>query len=72
MENQQYQEIGTSPFSIVIQKNEKAGIPLYAVKESLEERNITKEDFDPAWEVKIITREKLAAMISSSDSVMGL
>ncbi|MHA2407673.1 MAG: DsrE family protein [Candidatus Ranarchaeia archaeon] len=55
-----------------MQNTAKAGIPLYAVKESLEERNITKEDFDPAWEVKIITREKLAEMISSSDSVMGL
>jgi sulfur relay (sulfurtransferase) DsrF/TusC family protein len=72
LENQQSQEIGTPPFSIVIQNTAKAGIPLYAVKESLEERNITKEDFDPTWEIKIITREKLAQMISSSDSVMGL
>ena len=72
LENQQSQEIGTPPFSIVMQNTAQAGIPLYAVKESLEERNLTKDDFDPAWEVKIITREKLAEMIFSSDSVMGL
>ena len=72
LENQQSQEIGTPPFSIVMQNTAKAGIPLYAVKESLEERNITKEEFDPTWDVKIITREKLAEMISSTDTVMGL
>ena len=72
LENQQSQEIGTPPFSIVIQNTAKEEIPLYAVEESLKERSITKEDFDPAWEVKIITREKLTEMISTSDSVMGL
>ena len=72
LKNQESEKIGTPPFITVMTNTDKIKIPLYALKESLDERNISEGDFDPELTVKIISRKELSDLIREVDSVVSM
>ena len=62
--------INMAPVKLTIQNLEALDVPMYVVKDSLDERGLTQEDLE--YDVNLITLEELANLLLESDTAITL